>query len=113
MITPFNGFINKYGLQNKATSNIELQQVLKLLVFDSKKTFYSRDGNFSTNSGILNLFTPVNERMGFVTMEILVLIPMEFLHLKNPNYMESVHGKCIYSENQIQKNGSLCGSYVL
>ena len=60
-----------------------------------------------------SIFTPVNERMGFVTMEILLLIPMEFLHLGKPNYMESMHRNCIYSENQIRKNDSLCGSYVL
>ena len=28
-------------------------------------------------------------------------------------YLKNKHGKCIYSEYQIQKNDSLCASYVL
>ena len=38
---------------------------------------------------------------------------MGVLHLKIFLITKSKHDKCVYSENQNQKNNSLCGSYCL
>ena len=51
----FNDFVQRYNLKNKATSNIEIQQMLKKMGLDSKVRFFLKDGGFLTNSGILNL----------------------------------------------------------
>ena len=50
----FNDFVHKYGLQNEATSNIKIQQILSSL---SRKDvgLYSRDGSFESDIGIVNL----------------------------------------------------------
>ena len=50
----FNDFINKYKLKNKATSNIEICQVLSYLS-SNKVGIYLRDGPFSSDIGIVNL----------------------------------------------------------
>ena len=51
----FNDFVHKYNLKSKATSTIKVYEVLKKIGLDSKVGIYSRDDNFSTNYGILNL----------------------------------------------------------
>ena len=50
-----NNFIHKDGLKNNATSNINIQQVLKSLGSDSKVRIYLRCSIFLTNSGIFGL----------------------------------------------------------
>ena len=55
MILTFNDFIKKYNLKNKATSNIKLYEVLKNIGLDSKVVIFLRDGDFSSNYGIVNL----------------------------------------------------------
>ena len=50
----FNDFIHKYTLKNKATSNIELQQVLSFL-FLNDVGIYLRDGTFESDIGIVKL----------------------------------------------------------
>ena len=54
MIT-FDYCVHKYNLENKATSNIKIYEVLKKIGLDSKVGIYLRDDNFSLNYGILNL----------------------------------------------------------
>ena len=51
----FNDFIHKHNLKNKTTSNKKIYEVLKKMGLDSKVGIYLRDGDFSTNYGIVNL----------------------------------------------------------
>ena len=51
----FNDFVQKHNLKNKATSNLKLYEVLKKIGLDSKVGIYLRDGDFSTNYGVVNL----------------------------------------------------------
>ena len=60
----FNDFLLKYNLENKPTSNIKIQEVLKKLNL-SKVRVYMRDDNFNTDIGIVNLH-PYKEHIGFV-----------------------------------------------
>ena len=78
---PFSDFICRYNLNIRATSNIKIYEVLKTTGLDSKVGFYLRDGNFSSNYGILNP-TLVGKHIGFVILRILILIRMDVLHLK-------------------------------
>ena len=55
MIRTFNDFIKKYNLKNKATSNMKLYEVLKKMGLDSELGIYLRDGDLSTNYGVVNL----------------------------------------------------------
>ena len=109
----FNEFIKNYGLKNKATSNIKIYKVLKMMGLDSKVGIYLRDGSFSSDIGIVNLH------------------PSRGTHWVcyiNGNYFDSYgcsppqklskfiikqNGYCLYSEYQIQKNDSFCASYCL
>ena len=50
----FNDFIKKHKLKNKATSNLNLYEVLKKIRLDSKVGIYLRDGPFSTDIAIVN-----------------------------------------------------------
>ena len=50
----FNDFLSKYNLENKATINIKIQEVLKKLNL-SNIGIYMRDDNFNTDIGIINL----------------------------------------------------------
>ena len=50
----FNDFIKNYGLKNKATSNIKIQQVLSFL-FLNDVGIYLGDGPFESKIGIVNL----------------------------------------------------------
>ena len=50
----FNDFVHKHKLENKATSNIKIQQVLSSLSLDDVG-IYLRDGPFSSDIGFVNL----------------------------------------------------------
>ena len=108
----FNEFVKKFDLKNKATSNIKIQKVLTSIGLDNAGT-YLRDGPFSSNIGIVNLH------------------PSKGTHWVcyiNENYFDSYgcappkklsksiskqNAYCLYSEYQIQKSDSFCGSYCL
>ena len=108
----FNGFVKKFNLKNKATSNIKIQQVLSSLSLNDVG-IYLRDGPFESNIGIVSLH------------------PSKGTHWVcciNENYFDSYgcsppkklskfiikqNGYCLYSEYQIQKNDSFCASYCL
>ena len=51
----FNDFVHKDNLKKKATSITKIYEALKTIGLDSKVGIYLRDGNFSSNYGILNL----------------------------------------------------------
>ena len=108
----FNDFVKKFNLENKATSNIKIQQVLSFLSWNDVG-IYLRDGLFESDIGIVNLH------------------PSKGTHWVcyiNENYFDSYgcacpkklskfiikrNGYCLYSEYQIQKTDSFCASYCL
>ena len=108
----FNDFVQKYNLKNKATSKIKIQQVLSSLSLNDVG-IYLRDGPFESDIRVVNLN------------------PSKTTHWVcyiNENYFDSYgcvcpkrlskfiikrNGYCLYSEYQIQKNGSFCASYSL
>ena len=51
----FNEFIEKHNKKNKATSNMKIQQVFSSL-FLNDVGIYLRDGPFSTDIGIVNIY---------------------------------------------------------
>ena len=108
----FNEFVKKFGLKNKATSNIKLQQVLSSLSLNDLG-IYLRDGPFESDIGIVNLHPSKGTH---------------WICYINENYFDSYgctppkklskfiikrNGYCLYSEYQIQKNDSFCASYCL
>ena len=111
MIT-FNDFVKNYNLKNKATSNIKIQQVLKSIGLNNVN-IYLRDGPFSSDIGIVNLhpfrsshwICYINENF----FDSYGCVPPK----KLSKFIIKRNGYCLYSEYQIQKNDSFCGSYVL
>ena len=116
MIPTFNGFIKKYNLKNKATSNIKIQQVLNSIGLNNVN-IYLRDGPFSSDIGIVNLHPTRGSHW------------VSYIH---ENYFDSYgitpprklskfiikrNGYCLYSEYKIQgltsKQDSYCASYCL
>ena len=98
----FKEFVNKYGLKNEATSNVEIKEILKLM--NTSCGIYMRDDKFITTSGIINLHPTKGTHWVMFT---------------NQNYFDSygcppplnitkqiING--IYSEYQIQKDKLLC-----
>ena len=52
----FCDFVYKHDLKNKATSNIKIYEVLKNIGLDTKVEIYLREGPFSTDIRIVNLY---------------------------------------------------------
>ena len=108
----FNEFIKRPNLKNRATSNIEIHQVLCSIGLKNVG-IYLRDGPFESDIGIV------------------ILHPSRGSHWVcyiNENYFDSYgcvcpkklskfiikrNRHCLYSEYQIQKNDSFCASYCL
>ena len=108
----FNVFIKKYNLKNKATSNIKIQKVLTTIGLDNVG-IYLRDGPFQTNIGIVNLHPLKGTHWVCYIKENYfdsfgVVCPK-----KLSKFIIKRNGYCLYSEYQIQKNDSFCGSYCL
>ena len=108
----FNDFVKKYKLKDKATSNINSQQVLCSIGLDNVGIFL-RDGVFSGDIAIVNLHPSKG------THWVCCIKDCYFDSYGCPppkkllNYLKNKHKKCIYSEYQIQKNDSFCASYCL
>ena len=110
-------YINKYGLKDKATSNIEIYEVLKKIGLDSKVGNYLRDGNFSTSYDVVNLHPSrgthwvcnINENY---SDSYAVVFPK-----KLSRFIIKRSGFCLYSEYKIQgqtsKKDSYCACYCL
>ena len=102
----------KYDLKNKATSNIKIQQVLNSIGLNNVG-IYLRDGLFSSDIGIVNLHPSkgthwvcyINENY-FDSYGVVRPKKLSKFIIKRNRY-------CLYSEYQIQKNDSFCGSYCL
>ena len=103
----FKEFVNKYGLKNEATSNVEIKEILKLM--NTSCGIYMRDDKFITTSGIVNLHPTKGTHWVMFT---------------NQNYFDSYGcppltnilnhiNNGIYSEYQIHKDDSYCAAYCL
>ena len=103
----FKEFVNKYGLKNEATSNVEIKEILKLM--NTSCGIYMRDDKFIFTSGIVNLHPTKGTHWVMFT---------------NQNYFDSYGcppplnitkqiNNGIYSEYQIQKDDSSCAAYCL
>ena len=111
MIT-FNDFIKKFNLKNKATSIIKIQNILSSLPLNDVG-IYLRDGSFKSDIGIVNLHPSkgthwvcyINENY----FDSYGYVPPK----KLSKFIIKQNGCCLYSEYQIQKNDSFCGSYCL
>ena len=112
MILTFNDFIKKYKLKNKATSNIKIQQVFNSIGLNNVG-IYLRDGPFSTDIGIGNLHPSKGSHWVCYIYESYfdsygAMCPKEL-----SKFIIKRNGYCLYSEYQIQKEDSFCGSYCL
>ena len=108
----FNDFIKKYKLKNKATSNIKIQQVLNSIGLNNVN-IYPRDGPFSSDIGIVNL----HPTRGSHWVSHIHEYYFDSYGITPPRKLSKFiikrNGYCLYSEYQIQKNDSFCGSYCL
>ena len=108
----FHDFVQKYNLKNKATSIIQIYQVFSSLGLNDVNT-YLRDGPFSSLIGILNFHpskgTPwVAYRNETYSDSYGCICPKRL-----SKFIIKRNGYCLYSEYQIQKNDTFCGSYCL
>ena len=99
----FIDFVQKYKIKNKATSIINLHEVLRKIGLDSKVGIFLRDGSFSTNYCIVNLHPSRGSHWVCYFKDCYFDSygcppPKKFL-----NYLKNKHKKFIYSEYQIQK----------
>ena len=81
----FKDFVEKYGLKNKATSNVKIKEILNRLRASGELNIpcgiYMRDDKFTTDSGIVNLH-PQLEHIGLCLQIKIILIHMDaHLHL--------------------------------
>ena len=108
----FNDFIKKYNLRNKATSDIQIQQVLSSLSLDVVG-IYLRDGPFKSDIGIVNLHPSkgthcvcyINENY----FDSYGCAPPK----KLSKFIKKRNGYCLCSENQLQKSDSYRCRYCL
>ena len=108
----FNDFIKKYKLKNKATSNIKIQQVLNSIGLNNV-SIYLRDGSFSSDIGIVNLH-PTRDSHWVSYIHEYYFDSYGITPPRKPSkFIVKRYGYCLYSEYQIQKNDSFCGSYCL
>ena len=108
----FDGFIRKHNLKNQATSNIKIQKVLNSIGLNNVN-IYLRDGPFSSDIGIVNLHpTRSNHWVLYIHenyFDSYGITPPR----KLSKFIMKRNGCCLYSEYQIQKEDSFCGSYCL
>ena len=104
----FKEVVEKYGLNNEATSNVKIKEILDILKLNSTG-IYMRDAKFTTDSGIVNLHpTKGTHWVVFVTE-----FYFDSYGCPPPTNILNHIKKGIYSEYQIQKNDSSCAAYCL
>ena len=108
----FNEFIKKFNLKNKATSNIKIQKVLTSIGLDNLG-IYLRDGPFQTDIGIVNLHPSKGTHWVCYINESYFDSYGCSPPKKLSKFIIKRNRHCLYSEYQIQKNDSVCGSYCL
>ena len=99
----FIDFVHKHNLKNKATSNLNLNEVLEKMGLDPKMGSYLRDGPFSTYIGIVDLHPSkgthwvcyINENY----FDSYNCVPPK----KLSKFILKRNGYYLYFENQIQK----------
>ena len=111
-MTTLNDFVQKHNLKNKATSNIKIQQVLSSL-FLNDVGIYLRDGPFKTDIGVINLHPSKGTHWTCYVNENYFDSYGCVCPKKLSKFIIKRNGYCLYSENQIQKTDSFCGSYCL
>ena len=111
-MTTFNDFVLKNNLKNKATSNIEKQQILSCLGL-SDVGIYLRDGPFSTDVGIVNLHPSKGTHWVCYINENYFDSYGCVCPKKLSKFIMKRNGYCLYSEYQVQKNDSYRASYCL
>ena len=108
----YKDLVNKYKLENKATSNIKIHQVLSSLSLNAI-TIFLRDGPFSGDIGIVNL----HPSKGTHWVCYINGNSVDSYDCSPPNklsrFLKKRNGYCLYSEYQIQKHDSFCASYCL
>ena len=108
----FNDFVRKYDLKNRATSNIKIQQLLSSLSL-TDVGIYLRDGPFKTDIGVINLHPSKGTHWTCYVNENYFDSYGCVCPKKLSKFIIKLNGYCLYSEYQIQKNDSFCGSYCL
>ena len=108
----FNDFVQKFKMKNKATSNIKIQQVLSSLNLNNVG-IYLRDGPFSSDVGVVNLHPSKGTHWVCYINEYYFDSYGIVCPKKLSKFIIKRNRCCIYSEYQIQKKDSFCGSYVL
>ena len=98
-----NDFVHKYNLKNKATSNLKLYEVLKKIGLDSKVGIYLRDGQFSTDIGIVNLHPSKGTHWICYINENYFDSWACVCPKKLSKFIIKRNGFCLYSEYQIKK----------
>ena len=110
-VLTFKEFIREFNLKNKATSNIEIQNVLERMKL--KCGIYMRDDKFTTPIGIVNLHPTKGTHWVLYINQFYFdsygIIPP----LSIQKYIKKRHKKLIYSEYKIQQKDSLCAAYCL
>ena len=100
----FNVFVHKHNLENKATSNIKLNEALKNLGLDAKVETNLRDGPFSSDIGIVNLNPSKGTRWVCYMNENYFDSYSVAFPKKLAEFILKRNGYFLYSEYQIQKN---------
>ena len=103
----FKEFVNKYGLKNEATSNVEIKEILKLM--NTSCGIYMRDDKFITTSGIVNLHPTKGTPWVMFVNEFY----FDSYGCPPPLNITKQIKNGIYSEYQIQKDDSYCAAYCL
>ena len=107
----FKEFIREYNLKNKATSNIQIQNILNKLGVVCG--IYMRDDKFTTPIGIVNLH-PTKGTHWVLYINQFYFDPYGIIPpLSIQKYIKRHHKNLIYSEYKIQNNDSLCAAYCL
>ena len=103
----FKEFVNKYGLKNEATSNVEIKEILKLM--NTSCGIYMRDDKFTTTSGIVNLHPTKGTHWVMFINEYY----FDSYGCPPPLNITKQINNGIYSEYQFQKDDSYCAAYCL
>ena len=103
----FKEFVNKYGLKNEATSNVEIKEILKLM--NTSCGIYMRDDKFITTSGIVNLHPTKGTHWVMFVNEFY----FDSYGCPPPLSITKQINNGIYLEYQIQKDDSYCAAYCL
>ena len=108
----FNDFVRKYDLKNRATSKRKIEQVLSSLSLNDVG-IYLRDGQFKTDIGVINLHPSKGTHWTCYVNENYFDSYCCVCPKKLSKFIIKRNGYCVYSDYQIQKNDSFCGSYCL